>query len=115
MAETGRNRGEIANTPAEDQKKPEENRNYAAALKNQKEQRNQKAAAPEAEVRWDVATCSARITALPEPCSSCHAQPASLLSAFGTFIFGRTAVGGPNWDTSPKPLSCWSLGPSQSV
>lgn len=51
MAETGRNRGEIANTPAEDQKKPEENRNYAAALKNQKEQRNQKAAAPEAAVR----------------------------------------------------------------
>ncbi|XP_057630023.1 E3 ubiquitin-protein ligase RNF213-like [Chionomys nivalis] len=51
LAETGRNRGEIGNTAAEDQKKPEENRNYAAALKNQKEQRNQKAAAPEAAMR----------------------------------------------------------------
>ncbi|XP_035293735.1 E3 ubiquitin-protein ligase RNF213 isoform X3 [Cricetulus griseus] len=36
------------NTQPEDQKKPEENRNYAAALKNKKEERNQKAAAPEA-------------------------------------------------------------------
>ncbi|CAO2646304.1 E3 ubiquitin-protein ligase RNF213, partial [Lemmus lemmus] len=51
LAETGRNTGEIRNTPAEDQKKPEENKNYAAALKNQKEQRNQKAAAPEAAER----------------------------------------------------------------
>ncbi|CAH6776517.1 Rnf213 [Phodopus roborovskii] len=41
LADSGRN------TQPKDQKKPEESRNYTAALKNKKEERNQKATAPE--------------------------------------------------------------------
>lgn len=51
------------NTQPEDQKKPEENRNYAAALKNKKEERSQKAAAPEATMKWDMAPCNEPVTA----------------------------------------------------
>ncbi|KAL6038048.1 hypothetical protein STEG23_019389 [Scotinomys teguina] len=47
LSDSGRKTGEAGNTQPDNQKKPEENRNYAAALKDKKEQRNQKAAAPE--------------------------------------------------------------------
>ncbi|XP_052615833.1 E3 ubiquitin-protein ligase RNF213 isoform X2 [Peromyscus californicus insignis] len=48
LSDMGRRTGESGDTQPDGQKKPEENRNCAAALKNKKEQRNQKAAAPEA-------------------------------------------------------------------
>lgn len=48
LSDLGRKTGETGDTQPDGPKKPEEDRHCAAALKNRKEQRNQKAAAPEA-------------------------------------------------------------------
>lgn len=48
LSDLGRKTGETGDTQPDGLKKSEEDRHCAAALKNKKEQRNQKAAAPEA-------------------------------------------------------------------
>lgn len=66
---TGRKTGETGNGQQEDQKS-EGNRNYAAALKDKKEQRSKQAStALEATARWDVGPCNVCVCvmALLEP------------------------------------------------